>query len=55
MLSKKMTFSLMSLITLLAFAFAFVADDAFAAAKPFEIKIVGRAAVTSAVVNDEDH
>ena len=41
MLSKKMTFSLMSLITLLAFAFAFVADDAFAAEKPFEIKIVG--------------
>ena len=30
-----------------------MADDAFAAAKPFEIKIVGRAAVTSAVVNDE--
>ena len=44
MLSKKMTFSLMSLITLLAFAF--VAGDAFAAAKPFEIKIMGRAAVS---------
>ena len=44
MLSKKMTFSLMSLITLIAFAF--VAGDAFAAAKPFEIKIVGRATVT---------
>ena len=46
MLSKKMTFSLMSLITLLAFAF--VAGDAFAAAKPFEITITGRAAVTYA-------
>ena len=44
MLSKKMTFSLMSLITLLAFAF--VAGDAFAAEKPFEIKIMGRASVT---------
>ena len=44
MLSKKMTFSLMSLLTLLAFAF--VAGDAFAAAKPFEIKIMGRAAVS---------
>ena len=44
MLSKKMTFSLMSLITLLAFAF--VAGDAFAAAKPFEITITGRASVT---------
>ena len=41
MLSKKMTFSLMSLLTLIAFAFAFVAGDAFAAEKPFEIKIVG--------------
>ena len=41
MLSKKMAFSLMSLITLIAFAFAFVADDAFAAEKPFEITIVG--------------
>ena len=39
MLSKKMTFSLMSLITLLAFAF--VAGDAFAAAKPFEIRLQG--------------
>ena len=48
MLSKKMTFSLMSLITLLAFAFAFVADDAFAAEKPFEIKIVGRTTATYA-------
>ena len=46
MLSKKMAFSLMSLITLLAFAFAFVADDAFAAAKPFEITIVGRTTAT---------
>ena len=46
MLSKKMTFSLMSLLTLIAFAFAFVADDAFAAAKPFEIKIVGRTTAT---------
>ena len=41
MLSKKMAFSLMSLITLLAFAFAFVADDAIAAEKPFEIKFEG--------------
>ena len=49
MLSKKMTFSLMSLITLLAFAF--VADDAFAAEKPFEIKIVGRTTVTYAAAN----
>ena len=48
MLSKKMAFSLMSLITLLAFAFAFafVADDAFAAEKPFEITIVGRTTAT---------
>ena len=50
MLSKKMTFSLMSLITLLAFAFAFVADDAFAAKKPFEITIVGRTTATYAAV-----
>ena len=48
MLSKKMTFSLMSLITLLAFAF--VADDAFAAKKPFEITIVGRTTATYALV-----
>ena len=48
MLSKKMAFSLMSLITLIAFAFAFVADDAFAMAAdaPFEIKIVGRTTAT---------
>ena len=46
MLSKKMTFSLMSLITLLAFAF--VAGDAFAAKKPFEITIVGRTTATYA-------
>ena len=52
MLSKKMTFSLMSLITLLAFAF--VADDAFAAKKPFEITIVGRATATYAGVNGDD-
>ena len=39
MLSKKMTVSLMSLITILALAF--VAGDAFAAEKPFEIKITG--------------
>ena len=51
MLSKKMTFSLMSLITLLAFAFAFVADDAFAAEKPFEITIVGRATATYAATD----
>ena len=44
MLSKKMTFSLMSLITLIAFAF--VAGDAFAAEKPFEIKITGRTTAT---------
>ena len=50
MLSKKMAFSLMSLITLLAFAFAFVADDAFAAEKPFEIKIAGRATATYATL-----
>ena len=48
MLSKKMAFSLMSLITL--FAFAFVAGDAFAAKKPFEIKIAGAATVTYATV-----
>ena len=54
MLSKKMTFSLMSLITLLAFAFAFVADDAFAAAKPFEITIVGRTAATYTVTPGEN-
>ena len=53
MLSKKMAFSLMSLITLLAFAFAFVADDAFAAEKPFEIKIVGRTTATYAAVTDD--
>ena len=52
MLSKKMAFSLMGLITLLAFAFAFVADDAFAAEKPFEITIAGRAAVTVALEDD---
>ena len=44
MLSKKMTFSLMSLITLIALAF--VAGDAFAAEKPFEIKITGRTTAT---------
>ena len=49
MLSKKMTFSLMSLITLLVFAF--VAGDAFAAEKPFEITIVGRTTATYAAVN----
>ena len=46
MLSKKMTFSLMSLITLLVFAF--VAGDAFAAKKPFEITIAGRTTATYA-------
>ena len=51
MLSKKMTVSLMSLITLLAFAF--VAGDAFAADKPFEIKITGPATATYAAVNSE--
>ena len=54
MLSKKMAFSLMSLITLLAFAFAFVADDAFAAKKPFEITIVGRTTATYAGLTDAD-
>ena len=54
MLSKKMTFSLMSLITLIAFAFAFVADDAFAAKKPFEITIVGRTAATYSALVDDD-
>ena len=48
MLSKKMAFSLMSLITLLVFAF--VAGDAFAAAKPFEIKIMGPTTATSDTV-----
>ncbi len=52
MLSKKMAFSLMSLITLLAFAFAFVADDAFAAKKPFEITIVGRTTATAGLTGD---
>ena len=52
MLSKKMAFSLMSLITLLAFAFAFVADDAFAAKKPFEITIVGRTTATYGLTGD---
>ena len=52
MLSKKMAFSLMSLITLLAFAFAFVADDAFAAEKPFEITIVGRTTATAGLTSD---
>ena len=51
MLSKKMAFSLMGLITLLAFAFAFVADDAFAAEKPFEIKILGRTTATYALAD----
>ena len=55
MLSKKMAFSLMSLITLLAFAFAFVADDAFAAKKPFEITIVGRTTATYAAVTDPEN
>ena len=46
MLSTKMAFSLMSLITLFALVFTFVADDAFAAEKPFEIKIMGRTTAT---------
>ena len=50
MLSKKMTVSLMSLITLLAFVF--VTGDAFAAEKPFEIKIMGPTTATSAVTGD---
>ena len=57
MLSKKMTVSLVSLITIFALVFTFMADDTFAAAKPFEIKIMGRttatyATVTSAVTVD---
>ena len=51
MLSKKMTFSLMSLITLLAFAF--VAGDAFSAEKPFEITITGPTTATSATTNGQ--
>ena len=50
MLSNKMTVSLMSLITILALVFAFVADDAFAAEKPFEIKIMGPTTATSPTV-----
>ena len=50
MLSKKMTFSLMSLITLLAFAF--VTGDAFAAKKPFEITIMGPTTATAALPAD---
>ena len=54
MLSKKMTFSLMSLITLLALGF--VVSSAMAADAPFEIKIAGRSAVayTLAETNDQD-
>ena len=48
MLSKKMAFSLTSLITLLVFTF--VAGDVFAAAKPFEIKIMGPTTATSDTV-----
>ena len=48
MLSKKMTFSLMSLITLLAFAF--VAPSAMAAA--FEIKVAGPTSVSYAAGED---
>ena len=48
MLSKKMTFSLMSLITLLAFAF--VAPSAMAAA--VGVTIEGRTAVSHAVGTD---
>ena len=54
MLSKKMAFSLMSLITIFALAFTFVADDAFAAEKPFEIKIAGRTAATYAALTGDD-
>ena len=50
MLSKKMTFSLMSLITLLAFAF--VAPSAMAADEPFEIKISGRSAVAYTLADE---
>ena len=52
MLSKKMAFSLMGLITLLAFAF--VADDAFSAKKPFEIKIAGRTTATYVALTDDN-
>ena len=49
MLSKKMTFSLMSLITLLAFAF--VVSSAMAA-DPVVVTIEGRTAVSHAVGTD---
>ena len=52
MLSKKMAFSLMSLITLLALTF--VAGEAFAAKKPFEIKITGPTTGVYAGVTDTD-
>ena len=48
MLSKKMAFSLMSLITI--FAFAFVAGEASAAKKPFAVKIAGATTATYATV-----
>ena len=48
MLSKKMTFSLMSLITLLAFAF--VVSSAMAG--DFDVKIIGPTQVTYTPVSD---
>ena len=52
MLSKKMTFSLMSLITLLALGF--VVSSAMAADAPFEIKIAGRSAVAYTLAETDD-
>ena len=52
MLSKKMAFSLMSLLTLIALTL--VAGDAFAAEKPFEIKIMGRTTATYSALEDDD-
>ena len=48
MLSKKMTFSLMSLITLLALAFVTLPASA---ADPFDVTFEGRTAVTYTVVD----
>ena len=50
MLSKKMTFSLMSLITLLALAFVVTS----AMADDFEIKIAGRSAVAYTLAASDD-
>ena len=50
MMSIQRTFSLTIFITIFALVFAFVADDAFAAEKPFEIKIMGPTTATSPTV-----